>query len=449
MIRRFLPRALRARLGARNASIRHAARLAEQGRGVPAFKIYAHAARHGHAEAQFRVGCCYLEGAGVPPSRVEAIRWLERAALQHHVDAKIYLAVLMLPGGGESSEPGAAASPPATSLFNRDAAPRNFAAAMKWARCAALRGSPEGQAILAHILSAGPDGLRDEDAAHLWYERAAAGGSANGMFGYALSLARRSGKPIDQAKVTELIRGAAESGHMAAARALGQIYLHGDGVARDPDEAAHWLSISAAAGNRQAQADLANLLLSGTGAPETLAKVRRWFADAAIAGDPVAQYNFGLCLAEGIGGERDEVGALRWLREAADRVANAQYCYGRMLAAGRGTEANPQEGRSWLGRAAASGMADAQFALAEMLVTGTGGPRDHAGAETLLEKAAGKGHVGAMFGLAALKDGGYDIPVDRPATLRWLREAAEHGHGEAQRILATKQGSATPDHRAS
>jgi hypothetical protein len=76
VIRRFLPLALRARLGARNAAIQHAAKLADQGRGVPAFKIYAHAARQGHAEAQFRVGRCYLEGTGVPPSRVEAIRWL-------------------------------------------------------------------------------------------------------------------------------------------------------------------------------------------------------------------------------------------------------------------------------------------------------------------------------------------------------------------------------------
>jgi uncharacterized protein len=448
MIRRLLPKAVRARLGSTRAAIGRATKLAEEGRNVPAFQIYASAARRGDAEAQFRVGCCYLEGKGVPVSRVEAIRWLERAALQRHLDAKLFLATLMLQGFGASPESAVATGRPAAGLFHPDAMPRDFTAAAKWARHAALRGSPEGQAIFAYILSNGPDSLRNQEEAHLWYERAAAGGSANGKFGYALSLAQRSSSPVDREKIAELVRGAAEAGHVVAARTLGQLYLNGDGVVRNPDEAARWLSISAAGGDRQAQANLANLLLAGAGTPESLATARRWFTDAAIAGDPVAQYNFGICLAEGIGGEQDEVRALRWLRDAADRVVNAQYCYGRMLAAGRGAEANPQEGRSWIARAASSGMSEAEFALAEMMVNGAGGPRDHAGAETLLERAADKGHVGAMFALAALKGGGYEVPADSHAALHWLREAAGRGHSEAQQILAASGNDVARRHAA-
>jgi hypothetical protein len=435
MIRHLLPKAVRARLGSQGRAIERAAKLAEQGRTVPAFQIYATAAQHGDREAQFRVGCCYLDGKGVPSSRGEGVRWLERAALQHHVDAKLMLAALMLPERAETREPGATANRSAPSLFDRDAAPPDFASALKWARRAALRGSAEAQAILAHILSAGPDALRDPGEAHLWYQRAADGGSANGMFGYAVSLASCAESAANREKVAALVHGAAKAGHRAAARTLGQLYLRGDGVPPDPDEAARWFGIAAAAGDRQAQADLANLLLAGTGTPETLAKARRWFADAAIAGDPVAQCNFGLCLAEGIGGERDEEQALRWLHDSAAHVANAQYWYGRMLTAGRGTEAAPQEGRSWIARAVASGVIEAEFALAEMMVHGIGGLRDHAGAAALLEKAAGRGHVDAMFALGALKGGGYDVPAEPPTALRWLRKAAENGHREARLML--------------
>ena len=57
-----------------------------------AFPLFARAARAGIAEAEFRVGRCYLEGAGVPPSRAGGRRWLERAANQGYVEAQALLA---------------------------------------------------------------------------------------------------------------------------------------------------------------------------------------------------------------------------------------------------------------------------------------------------------------------------------------------------------------------
>ena len=77
------------------AALRRAVRLIEQGNAKQAFPLLSRAARAGIAEAEYRVGRCYLEGVGVPPSRTEGARWLERAANQGYVDAQAQLATLV------------------------------------------------------------------------------------------------------------------------------------------------------------------------------------------------------------------------------------------------------------------------------------------------------------------------------------------------------------------
>src|SRR5580692_9319319 len=80
------------------AALRRAVRLTEQGDVKQAFPLLTRAARAGIAEAEHRVGRCYLEGAGVPPSRSEGARWLERAANQGYVEAQAQLATLSIHG---------------------------------------------------------------------------------------------------------------------------------------------------------------------------------------------------------------------------------------------------------------------------------------------------------------------------------------------------------------
>ena len=80
------------------AALRRGVRLIEQGDVKQAFPLLTRAARAGIAEAEYRVGRCYLEGAGVPPSRAEGARWLERAANQGYVEAQAQLATLAIHG---------------------------------------------------------------------------------------------------------------------------------------------------------------------------------------------------------------------------------------------------------------------------------------------------------------------------------------------------------------
>src|ERR1700727_507551 len=93
------------------AALRRAVRLTDKGDRRAAFPLLARAARAGNAEAEFRIGRCYLEGSGVPPSRGEGIRWLEKAATQGYVEAQALLATLCLNGMGPGQtgvEPGTA-----------------------------------------------------------------------------------------------------------------------------------------------------------------------------------------------------------------------------------------------------------------------------------------------------------------------------------------------------
>ena len=58
-------------LASPEAALRRAVRLSEQGKVAEAFPLLTRSAKAGIADAEYRVACCYLEGAGVPSSRLE------------------------------------------------------------------------------------------------------------------------------------------------------------------------------------------------------------------------------------------------------------------------------------------------------------------------------------------------------------------------------------------
>lgn len=55
---------------------------------------YRAAAQRNDRDAQFRLGCCYLDGLGVSPDRASALYWLKQAAARGHRDAKNLLSKL-------------------------------------------------------------------------------------------------------------------------------------------------------------------------------------------------------------------------------------------------------------------------------------------------------------------------------------------------------------------
>jgi len=459
------------------ATLRRAATLMAAGKIRPACQRYARAGRTGLAKAEYRVGRCYLDGVGVPPSRAKGIRWLERAAHHGHVEAQSQLAVLH----GTAGEPD---PKKAASLFDvNDIADPDYVTAMQRARVAAEAGSGEAQAVLAFILSSGPRDMRDLDEADLWYERSAAAGCAQGMLGHALALNRKGGGGTVQREVAvqlgkaaeaglpaalyllgvmserglgvtrnegaaaEFYRRAAEKGHRSGQARWGKALMHGIGVDANPSDGETWLRRAALAGDPEAAAALGNLLLSGVGEEDDHVRIYKGFEQAAVSGDPVAAYNCAVCLSHGVGVARDDREAALWLRNAADQVPNAQLWYGRVLVEGRGVDRDLEEGRRWIARAAEVGMVDAQVALGEMMLTGTGGACDPPGALALFEKAAANGHLAAMFATGVVYGGVHGVPANHGAAQHWLRAAAEHGH-PAARMMLERQVTANAADRA-
>ena len=142
------------------AALRRGIELADGGRPKQAFPLFARAAKAGIQEAVYRVGRCYFEGAGVPISRNEGARWLEHAAEKGHIEAQALLAALYLHGLGSTQA--------TTHLFATNATSEpDFATAARFARMAAEGGSADGQAVLAYILTSGPEPMRDLAQAHV------------------------------------------------------------------------------------------------------------------------------------------------------------------------------------------------------------------------------------------------------------------------------------------
>ena len=231
-------------------------RLIAAGKPGPAFRLYARATRNGLAEAEYRVGRCYLEGAGVPLSRAEGVRWLEQAGHHGHVEAQSLLAVLYLHGMAASGRRPASKAQPSCSASAKSTDP-DYGAAVRWARMAAENGSAEAQAVLAFILTSGPEDMRNLDEADLLVRALGRRGLPAGT-----SWAMRSLWPAKvatrrcNARWSRSLAKAAEAGLPTALYLLGVVSEHGLGVACDQAAAAQFYRRAAEKGHRPRSAAL-------------------------------------------------------------------------------------------------------------------------------------------------------------------------------------------------
>jgi TPR repeat protein len=177
------------------------------------------------------------------------VHWLRLAATNGDVEAQTLLATLCVHGLGNGANGNGHGG-----LFTEDEPGEpDFAAAAKWARAAAEAGSAKGQAVLAYVLSCGPEPMRDPEAAHRWYERSAEAGCPEGCLGYALSLAPRTADEAGRQLVAANLRRAAAAELPTAIYLLAVLTEAGIGTPRDTAIAAGLYRHAAARGQRSAQ----------------------------------------------------------------------------------------------------------------------------------------------------------------------------------------------------
>ena len=264
--------------------LRRAAALIEEGKSEEAFPHLAAAAKAGIPEACYRIGRAYLGGAGVPVSRTEGARWIERAASSGWVEAQSNLATLYLYGMA-----GTVDGHPNDNLFaarkSEEKLEPNYDAALHWSLKAAENGSPEGQALVGYVLTSGPDRLRDLEAGDAWYERAAESGSPQGHLGVALAIMRKATSPEESERGAKSLQRAADAGLPTALYLLGVMRERGAGVERDPQAAIALYRRAADAGVRSAQARLGLALIEGNGTTRNPTEGESWLRRAALGGD--------------------------------------------------------------------------------------------------------------------------------------------------------------------
>lgn len=183
------------------------------------------AAEAGSAEARARFGQMLLDGDGVGPDPVEALRWFERAARQGHLEA-----------------------------------------ANMVGRCHDLGwGTPIDKATAAS-----------------WYRQAAARGFVWAIYNYATLLALGDGVAQDRPQALALFRRAAAAGNAKAINFVGSFHEDGWVVERDLAEAASCYRRAAEGGDFRGQFNHARMLA----AADDAAGACDWFARAWANGTP-------------------------------------------------------------------------------------------------------------------------------------------------------------------
>jgi len=216
---------------------------------------------------------------------------------------------------------------------------------------------------------------------NLWYAECEA--YANLLLADAFQTAGRHAEATELFRhTTELHRKAAERGDATAQDRLGNQYLWGNGVDKDPVEALKWYRLAAKQGNS------------------------------------FGQFHAGMMYALGRGTNRDDAEAVRWYRMAADQnQPYGQIALGRMYAQGRGVEENETEAAILYHRAA------------EHYLTPT---RDHGEVENL-NRLAGVFSTGDVL---SLRDPSLAVELAQKAV------GIEPNNGELWKTLGTAQYSA-------
>lgn len=156
------------------------------------------------------------------------------------------------------------------------------------------------------------------------------------------------------------LRTRAAGGDMVAQRDLAVMYLKGEGVAKDGNEAVRLFEQAAAQQSASARFYLGVLYEAGRGVPKDQKRAISWYLLAAEQDHTEAQHNLATLYALGRGTPRNYDLARRWFTKAAEAGAAAsQLSLGKLYEHGLGVEEDTQSAIGWYRRAAAAGSTEA------------------------------------------------------------------------------------------
>jgi len=225
------------------------------------------AALLGVAQAQYLLGERLLKGNGVALSHAGAFDWFQKAALQGHTQAQCALGISYLEGRGVAID---------------------VARAFEWLQKAADQGDVRAQWNVGSIFAAGRLGsTRDLRQAFMWCQKAADGDFVPAQATLGVLYERIKNYPL----AVHWLQIAANQGDPEAQYNFALMYIKGEGVPANPQEAFRWMARSAAQGIASAQARLGLMYATGSGVALDPIEAHKWHVLAARGGDEAGVAN--------------------------------------------------------------------------------------------------------------------------------------------------------------
>jgi TPR repeat protein len=235
---------------------------------------------------------------------------------------------------------------------------------------------------------------------------------------------------------------------------LAQIYMTGLDVPKDPKKARAWYQAAADLNHIPARFALARMLQAGYGGDKDIKQALKSYTSAAEYGYAPAQTALATLYQQGDAVTRNLETAFSWYQQAAfnptpDRKKpHAQFALAQMYDEGRGVKADPDKALAFYRLAAVSGHPDAQSALGTYFYTGQIVKKDLPLARKLFLHAASQRQQDAMVNAAAMLFQGEGGERDLVQAYSWLRLAARLGHPKAPSMAAMLEKQLTPAQKA-
>ena len=328
----------------------------------------------------------------------------------------------------------------ATGQEQKDSAKQAYAkgdyatALSKW-RVAADKGDAKAQVNLGRLYALGHGVDKDEVVAIAWFRKAADQGSL--VAHHNLGVVYETGSDRNFVAAAKHYRVAAEDGRTESQTALGKLYQHGRGVARDYQKAAKWLEKAADDDDPEAQFLLGVFYANGWGVERDNGEMLYWTRRSARQGHPKALFHIGLAYDQGRGIERNPASAALFYAVAAKKGnSRAQSRLGEMYFYGFGVKQSYAVAFTFLIKAAGAGEAPAEYLLGYAYHVGKGVEKNTERGIAYFRRAADRGHVNAWIKLASAYDSGDGVPENPKKAAEFYRRGADAGNASAQYSIA-------------
>lgn len=247
------------------------------------------------------------------------------------------------------------------------------------------------------------------------------------------------GLPKDPLQAAYWFRKAADHGDPGAQNQLGYLYFLGLGVERDARLAARWFTRAMGGGSQEAKLNFAVLHLGGIGVARDPGFARDLLLQLAKKRVSQAELYLGILYFHGLGTARNRNVAEQWFRKAAEhKNPEGQFVMGTLYSSSPDHEHDFRKAAGFLRRSARAGYPPAMQALGVLLIEHPElkQKRDQGGVAMII-RAAEKGFWRGSATLGIMARDGRSDPPNLSKAFQWFTIALRQGGRQAAQFLKT------------